>query len=46
MGMNGLTTGVKNDIFWSNIRSGFVEPDGTPPAKNSQGEIFPEQLSR
>ena len=21
MGMNGLTTGVENDIFWSNIRS-------------------------
>ena len=32
----GLRTGVKNDIFWSEIRSGFGEPGGTPPTKNSQ----------
>ena len=37
MGMNGLTTGVKNDIFWSNIRSGFVEPDGTSPRQEFPG---------
>ena len=23
--------GVKNDIFWSEIGSGFGEPGGTPP---------------
>ena len=26
-----MKTGVKNDIFWSEIGSGFGEPDGTPP---------------
>ena len=26
----GLKTGVKNDIFWSEIGSGFGELDGTP----------------
>ena len=25
-----LKTGVENDIFWSEIRSGFGEPGGTP----------------
>ena len=27
----GLKTGVKNDIFWSEIGSGFKEPDRPPP---------------
>ena len=26
----GLKTGVKNDIFWSEIGSGFREPGGIP----------------
>ena len=25
--------GVENDIFWSEIGSGFEEPDGTPPLR-------------
>ena len=29
--MPGLKTGVENAIFWSQIRSGFGEPGGTPP---------------
>jgi len=29
----GLKTGVKNDIFWSEIGSGFGEPGGTPPPR-------------
>ena len=29
----GLKTGVKNDIFWSEIGSGFGEPAGTPPPR-------------
>ena len=32
----GLKTGVENDIFWSEIGSGFGEPGGTPPIKISQ----------
>ena len=27
----GLKTGVKNNIFWSEIGSGFEEPGDTPP---------------
>ena len=27
---SGLKTGVKNDVFWSEIGSGFEEPGGTP----------------
>ena len=26
-------TGVKNDVFWSEIESGFGEPVGTPPPR-------------
>ena len=26
----GLKTGVENDIFWSEIGSGFGKPGGTP----------------
>ena len=29
----GLKTGVKNDIFWSQIGSGFGEPGGRPPPR-------------
>ena len=29
----GLKTGVKNDIFWSEIGSGFGEPGGSPPPR-------------
>ena len=29
----GLKTGVKNDIFWSEIGSRFGEPGGTPPPR-------------
>ena len=29
----GLKMGVKNDIFWSEIGSGFWEPCGTPPPR-------------
>ena len=32
-GHAGLKTGVKNEIFWSEIGSGFGEPVGTPPAR-------------
>ena len=32
----GLKTGVKNDIFWSEIGSGFGESAGTPPARIPQ----------
>ena len=28
-----MKTGVKNDIFWSEIGSGFGEPGGTPPQR-------------
>ena len=31
--MPGLKMGVKNDIFWSKIGSGFGEPGGTPPPR-------------
>ena len=44
MGMNGLTTGVENDIVWSNIRSDFVEPDGTPPPRIPMGKYFPSNF--
>ena len=30
----GLKTGVKNDILWSEIGSGFEELGGTPPPRN------------
>ena len=37
MGMDflrpGLKTGVENDIFWSEIGSGFGDVGGTPPPK-------------
>ena len=29
----GLKTGVKNDIFWSEIGSGIGEPGGPPPPR-------------
>ena len=29
----GLQKGVENDIFWSEIGSGFKEPGGTPPPR-------------
>jgi len=29
----GLKTGVGNDIFWSEIGSGFEDAGGTPPPK-------------
>ena len=32
----GLKTGVKNDIFWSEIGSGFGESGGTPPPRIRQ----------
>ena len=44
MGMNGLTTGVENDIVCSNIRSDFVEPDGTPPPRIPMGKYFPSNF--
>ena len=28
-----LKTGVKNDVSWSEIESGFGEPGGTPPPR-------------
>jgi len=31
-----MKTGVENEIFWSEIGSGFGEPGGTPPTENSQ----------
>ena len=33
----GLKTGVKNDIFWSEIGSGFEEPGLTPPPRIPRG---------
>ena len=29
----GMKTGVENDIFWSEIGSGFGDPGGTPPSR-------------
>ena len=34
-GHAGLKMGAKNEIFWSEIGSGFGEPVGTPLSKNS-----------
>ena len=31
--MPGLKTGVENDIFWSEIESGFGEPGSTSPPR-------------
>ena len=31
--MSGLKTGVENDLFGSEIGSGFREPRGTPPPR-------------
>ena len=28
-----MNTGVKNEVFWSEIESGFGEPGGTPPPR-------------
>ena len=44
MGMNGLTTGVENAFFLSNIRSDFVEPDGTPSPRIPMGKYFPSNF--
>ena len=33
MVFRGLKTSVKNDIFWSEIGSGFGEPGGTAPPR-------------
>ena len=50
-GHAGLKTGVKNEIFWSEIGSGFGEPDGTPPARilgrtsRVKKQIFSKNLS-
>ena len=33
---SGQKMDVENDIFWSDIGSGFDEPGSTPPTKNSQ----------
>ena len=35
-GATGLKTGVKNDIFWSEIGSGFERTQRYTPTKNSQ----------
>ena len=32
--MPRLKTGAENDIFWSEIGSGFRQPGGTPPPRN------------
>ena len=37
----GLKTGVKNDIFWSEIGSGFGESGGTPPHQEFLGVTPP-----
>ena len=34
---SGLKTGVENDIFWSEIGSGFREQGGIPPPRISRG---------
>ena len=34
---------MENYIFWSEIRSRFEEPGGTPPTKNSQEYTPPER---
>ena len=31
--MPGLKTGMENGMFWSEIGSGFREPDGTTPPR-------------
>ena len=28
-----MNTGLKNDVIWSEIESGFGEPGGTPPPR-------------
>ena len=42
--MPGLKAGVENDIVWSNIRSDFVEPDGTPPPRIPMGKYLPSNF--
>ena len=43
---SGRKTGVENDIFWSEIGSGFEEPDGTPPLRIPSSYTPPfEQLA-
>ena len=37
-----LKTGVENDIFWSEIGSGFGEPDHTPPPRIPKNTPPPE----
>ena len=36
-GPAGLKTGVENDMFWSEIGSGFGEPSGTPLPRIPRG---------
>ena len=50
-GHAGLKMGAKNEIFWSEIGSGFGEPVGTPPARilgrtsRVKKQIFSKNLS-
>ena len=37
----GLKTGLENYIFWSEMGSGFKEPEGTPPPRVPRGTSPP-----
>ena len=40
---SGLKTGVENNIFWSEIESGFGEPDSTPTPRiprNTEADFY------
>ena len=39
----GLKTGDKNDIFWSEIVSGFGGPGGIPPPRFPRGTPWPSR---
>ena len=41
----GLKTGVENDIFWSDIGSGFGELGGTPPPRIPRSNPPPGRIS-
>ena len=42
----GLKTGLKNEIFWSEIGSGFGEPGGTPPPRIPWSTPLPLGIER
>ena len=41
-----MNTGLKNDVIWSEIESGFGEPGGTPPPPRIPMSIPRLELSK